>query len=107
MKRWRWLGLLLLVMLIALQVKLWIGDGGMRNIHSLRQSVATQKTENGELEKRNQALAADVADLKRGKTAVEARARNNLGLIKPGEVFYQVIGPAPASTGAPRHDDDD
>lgn len=105
-KRWRWLGLLLLIMLIALQVKLWIGDGGMRNIHSLRQSVSEQKAQNGELEKRNQALAADVADLKRGKKAVEARARNNLGLIKPGEVFYQVIGPAPSTSDAAQVDHD-
>lgn len=107
MKRWRWLGLLLLVMLIALQVKLWVGDGGMRNIHSLRQSVAEQEAQNGDLEKRNQALAADVTDLKRGKTAVEARARNNLGLIKPGEVFYQVIGPTPSASSHARTNDDD
>lgn len=98
MKRWRWLALLLLVLLVALQVKFWLGDGGMREIHTLRGSVATQKAQNAKLEKRNQALAADVDDLKHGDQAVEARARNNLGLIKPGEVFYQVIGPAPATS---------
>lgn len=107
MKRWRWLGLLLLALFVALQVKLWIGDGGVRGIHALRQSVGAQKAENAELEKRNQALAADVTDLKRGQNAVESRARNNLGLIKPGEVFYQVIDPAPATSGAERPRDGD
>jgi len=97
-KRWRWLALILLVLLIALQAKFWLGDGGMREIHTLRGSVAAQKAQNAKLEKRNEALAADVDDLKHGDQAVEARARNNLGLIKPGEVFYQVIGPAPAAS---------
>src|SRR5699024_11188018 len=106
-KRWRWLGLLLLALFVALQVKLWIGDGGVRGIHALRQSVGAQKAENAELETRNQALAADVTDLKRGQNAVESRARNNLGLIKPGEVFYQVIDPAPATSGAEQPRDGD
>ncbi len=100
MKRWRWLALVLLVLLIALQAKFWLGDGGMREIHTLRGSVAAQKAENAKLEKRNRALAADVDDLKQGDKAVEARARNNLGLIRPGEVFYQVIDPAPAAAGS-------
>src|SRR5699024_7074051 len=98
MKRWRWLGLLLIILLIALQAKLWLGDGGMRGIHKLHASVAAQKAENAKLERRNQALAADVKNLKHGDKAVEARARNNPGLIKPGETFYQVISPAPATT---------
>ena len=99
MKRWRWLALVLLILLIALQAKFWLGDGSMREIHTLRGSVATQKAENAKLDKRNQALAADVDDLKKGDKAVEARARNNLGLVKPGEVFYQVIDPASAASG--------
>lgn len=100
-KRWRWLGLLLIIVLIALQAKLWLGDGGMREIHTLRGGVAAQEAQNAKLERRNQALAADVKDLKHGDKAVEARARNNLGLVKPGEVFYQVIGPASTATAAP------
>jgi cell division protein FtsB len=90
--------LLLIALLIALQVKLWVGDGGMREIHALRQSVSEQKAENAKLKQRNSALEADVDDLKHGDEAVEARARNNLGLIESSETFYQVIGPAPTST---------
>lgn len=95
----RWIAIFLIVLLIALQLKLWIGDGGMRQVHWLRQQVAQQKAENAKLEKRNKALAAEVADLKQGKQAVEGHARSELGLIKPGEVFYQVV-PAGARTAA-------
>lgn len=95
----RWIAILLVVLLIALQLKLWLGDGGIRQVHWLRQQVAQQKVENAKLEQRNKALAAEVADLKEGKQAVEGHARAELGLIKPGEVFYQVV-PAEARTAA-------
>lgn len=98
----RWLALILIAMLIALQVKLWIGDGGMRDLEAIRARVATQQAENAKLKQRNDALHADVEDLKHGQDAVEARARSQLGLIKPGEVFYQVVQlPPGASTAVP------
>jgi cell division protein FtsB len=98
----RWIGLLLIVLLIGLQLKLWVGDGGMREVHALRVHVEQQRQQNEQLSQRNKALAADVDDLKHGDQAVEARARSELGLIKPGEIFYQVVEPAPAaSTGNP------
>lgn len=96
----RWIALLLIVLLIALQLKLWFGDGGMREVHWLKQQVAAQKSENDALRKRNEELAAEVEDLKRGQQAVEGRAREVLGLIKPGEVFYQVADPAAAASSA-------
>lgn len=106
----RWIALLLLLLLIGLQLKLWSGNGSMHEVDSLRLAVKKQSQDNATLVKRNQALAADVHDLKHGDQAVEARARTELGLIKPGEVFYQVVdqparsasAPAPAaSTGSP------
>ncbi len=87
----RWLALVLLLVLIGLQLKLWSGNGSMREVDSLRQAVKKQSQDNASLLKRNQALAADVHDLKHGDQAVEARARTELGLVKPGEVFYQVV----------------
>ncbi|HET6433492.1 cell division protein FtsB [Dyella sp.] len=87
----RWVALILLVMLIALQMKLWSDAGGMREVEALRAAVKKQAEDNRHLQQRNQALAADVADLKEGEQAVEARARAELGLIKPGETFYQVV----------------
>jgi cell division protein FtsB len=98
----KWLALVLIALLIGLQIKLWVGDGGMRDLRAIRERVAEQQSENGKLKQRNDALHADVEDLKHGRDAVESRARSQLGLIKPGEVFYQVvIGPAPAASAAP------
>ncbi|RAO77903.1 cell division protein FtsB [Dyella jiangningensis] len=104
----RWVALVLIVLLIALQMKLWHGNGGVREVETLRAAVKKQGEDNDKLQQRNQALGADVDDLKHGEQAVEARARAELGLIKPGETFYQVVEkpganqvPAPAaSTGA-------
>jgi len=87
----RWIALVLLVILIGLQLKLWTGSGGMHEVQALRAAVTKQGTDNDRLRQRNQALAADVSDLKHGEQAVEARARAELGLIKPGETFYQVV----------------
>ena len=99
----RWIALILLVILIGLQFKLWTGGGGMREVEALRASVKKQGDDNERLRQRNQALAADVSDLKHGEQAVEARARAELGLIKPGETFYQVVEqPAGAQSQAER-----
>ncbi|HLI19353.1 MAG TPA: cell division protein FtsB [Rhodanobacteraceae bacterium] len=98
----RWVALILIALLIGLQVKLWVGDGGMRDLRAIRARVTEQQAENAKLKQRNDALHADVEDLKHGKDAVEARARSQLGLIKPGEVFYQVVNtPAGAASVAP------
>lgn len=87
----RWIALILLLILIGLQFKLWSSHGGMSEVTSLRVAVQKQSDENDKLVQRNQALAADVEDLKHGEQAVEARARAELGLVKPGETFYQVV----------------
>jgi cell division protein FtsB len=98
----RWIALILLVALIALQLKLWSGSGGMQSVDNLRVAVKKQADDNAKLVQRNQALAADVLDLKHGDQAIEARARTELGLIKPGEVFYQVVElPSGATTALP------
>lgn len=98
--------LLLLLALVALQVKLWVGEGGMRDVKVLEQSVGVQREENAELRARNEALAAEVAELKHGDEAVEERARSEMGLIKDGETFYRVIDdpkpPADADSDAGR-----
>lgn len=96
----RWVALILLLLLIGLQLQLWSNHGGMAEVTNLRAAVTRQQDENGKLIQRNQALAADVNDLKHGEQAVEARARGELGLIKPGETFYQVVPkPAASATG--------
>jgi cell division protein FtsB len=99
----RYVALILLILLLALQLKLWTGDGGMREVWRLQQRLDEQKKENAKLKQRNEALSAEVQDLKTGKEAIEERARSELGLIKPGEVFYQVVEPT-ASEKQKDHD---
>ncbi len=91
----RWTVLVLLALVVALQLRLWTGTSGMPGVERLEQRIARQRAENLALRKRNDALAADVADLKSGREAVEDRARQELGMTRPGEVFYQVIEGAP------------
>lgn len=87
----RLLALLLIALLILLQIKFWTGDGGWRQAEQLERSVQLQKNENEKLQQRNDALSAEVEDLKSGEDAVEERARAELGMIKPGETFYRVV----------------
>jgi len=87
----RLITLVLLALLIFLQLQLWTGDGGRKQVEDLRASVDRQRVENRALEARNEALEAEVVDLKEGQSAVEERARSELGMILPGEVFYRVV----------------
>ena len=96
----RYVALILLILLIALELKLWAGEGGMRDVWRLEKQLAEQKQENLKLRERNEKLAAEVQDLKSGKEAIEERARSELGLIKPGEVFYHVVEPQPGEKKA-------
>jgi cell division protein FtsB len=96
----KWLALILIALLIGLQIKLWVGDGGMRDLRAIRARVSDQKAENAKLKQRNDALGADVEDLKHGQDAVEARARSQLGLIKAGEVFFLVVLTPPGTSVA-------
>ena len=95
MRRW-WPIAILLLLLVGLQAKLWWGEGGVAGVEALERQVAAQRQENARLQQRNDALSAEVEDLKSGEAAVEDRARSELGMVKPGEVFYRVVEPTPA-----------
>jgi len=82
---------LLTVLLFSLQYKLWAGEGGVVDAWHLGQKIDLQKEENALLIKRNQVLKIEVTDLKYGMNVIEERARLELGMIKEGETFYQVI----------------
>ncbi len=102
----RWLRVLLLALVVllgVLQYRLWFGNGGRHAVEVLDARVQEQRRQNEGLGQRNDALAAEVADLKSGEAAIEERARNELGMIRPGEVFYRVVdeqGAAPATAPA-------
>ncbi len=81
----------LLAILVLLQYPLWFGSGGVFAVWRLNREIAAQEQENAQLKDRNQALEADVNDLKQGLAAIEERARTELGMVKKGEVFFQVI----------------
>lgn len=81
----------LAALLLLLQYPLWFGTGGILAVWELNQEIKTQRAENAKLADRNRALAADVIDLKEGLAAIEERARADLGMIKKGETFYQVV----------------
>jgi len=82
---------LLLVLLVALQYKLWFGEGGFSDVRRLQEKVLEQARENAQLEQRNRQLEAEVEDLRQGYDAIEERARSELGMIKDKEEFYQVV----------------
>jgi cell division protein FtsB len=87
----KWLTAIFFVLLLLLQYSLWFGNGGLLRVWQLNQSVATQKAENAKLKERNEALEAEVRDLKKGLEAIEERARTDLGMIKKDETFFLVI----------------
>ena len=90
----------LLLILGWLQYRLWVGEGSLAEVHALKTDITEQTQEIAALRARNQALAAEVANLKEGNQALEERARMGLGMIKQGEVFLQVIEAPPAADGA-------
>jgi len=96
----RWLLWLMIVLLVLLQYRLWMGDGSLEEVWGLYQQVEAQRKENRRLLERNQALEAEVKDLKHGLDAIEERAREELGMIKNGETFYQIIEKPPAKDEA-------
>lgn len=79
------------LMLLSLQYRLWIADGGVFDAGQQRAALADQDAENTRLRLRNAALEAEVADLRAGGAAIEAHARNTLGMVRRGESFYLVV----------------
>jgi cell division protein FtsB len=81
------------VSLVLLQVKLWGSADGMPDLWRLQAQVRDQTAANAELAERNEALEAEVVDLKQGLEAAEERARSELGMIGHDETFYQITPP--------------
>ena len=87
----RALALLLAGLIVLLQYPLWLGKGSWQRVAELERQVAQSRAANERLKARNDALDADVRDLKQGTDALEESARAELGMIKRDEVFYQVV----------------
>ena len=81
----------LAALLVALQYPLWLGKGGWARVWDLDRQLAAQREQVARLKARNDALDAEVRDLKQGYDAIEEHARMQLGMIKRDEIFFQVV----------------
>ena len=87
----RWLLVILLVLFAGLQFRLWVGEGSLAHRAELNRQLEDQELENQTLRERNALIATDVESLKNNLSAIEEKARADLGMIKQGETFYLVI----------------
>lgn len=88
---------ILLMLLVILQYKIWLGDGGVPEILQLQEESEAVQLQVNNLKERNGSLEAEVRDLKTGLDAIEERARSELGMIRKNETYYQVIDPDPVA----------
>lgn len=89
----KYFAIALLALLVLLQYRLWFGETGVREVNRLHAEIGHQQTENEALRERNRTLSAEVQDLKKGTTAIEERARTDLGMVGQRETYYQVVSP--------------
>ncbi len=89
---------------VLLQYRVWVSDHGVREVSRLIAAVEAQTAANIEQRERNRQLVAEVNDLKGGLSALEERARSELGMVGNSETFYQVVTvatPAPPAPASP------
>src|SRR5271154_2346778 len=86
---------------VLLQYRLWLSDQGLREVSRLQSALDAQATANHEQAERNRQLVAEVNDLKVGLTALEERARSELGMVGSSETFYQIVAPNTPAPAAP------
>lgn len=99
----RLLALALLILVVLIQYPLWLGKGGLLRVWDMERQIEAQREANSRLQNRNSALDAEVKDLKQGLEAIEERARNDLGMIRSDEIFFQVVEGAPDGKAAERN----
>ena len=85
------LTVIMIFLLLLLQYRLWTGNGSLVEVNLLKDEIEKIKNENDNLKERNLSLTAEVFDLKQGHEAIEEIARSEMGMIKDGETFYQII----------------
>ncbi|MEQ6889959.1 cell division protein FtsB [Halomonas sp. CS7] len=95
----KWLAIVLTLLIALLQFRLWLGEGGIRELREVRQRVDVLEAENKPLRDRNARLAAEVVDLKTGLDAIEERARSDIGMVRTDEQFFWVPGVAVDASG--------
>lgn len=96
----RLISVCLAALLLLIQVPLWLGKGGWLRVWDLDKQVVAAQKKNDELKARNAKLNSEVQDLRDGTGAVEERARSELGMIKDGEIFVQILEPGKQATAS-------
>jgi cell division protein FtsB len=98
----RTLAFVFVLLIGALQYPMWLGKGGWLQVREFDRQIVAQRSVNAGLKARNDALDAEVRDLKTGYEAIEERARSELGMIRQDEVFFQLQDEAAPAAAAPR-----
>ncbi len=83
------------MLVVAMQYPLWLGKASWLRVWQVDQEVAAARKNNVLLQNRNNKLEAEVNDLKQGLEAIEERARSDLGMVKEGEILFQIVRNAP------------
>lgn len=81
------------LMFFALQYRLWVGEGSYAEVKHLKTEIAKQKSDLKRMQQENLELQAEIQDLKQGLGAIEERARLELGMIREGEIYFQIVEP--------------
>lgn len=81
----------LAIIFLALQYRLWFADDGLTQLFYLKKEIKAQQEKNKDIERHNASLTSEIDSLRKGGDAIENRARGDLGMVKQGEVFYQVV----------------
>lgn len=87
----KWLTLSLVALVALIQYPLWLGKGGWLRVRDVDHQIVSQRETNSKLKVRNDALEAEVRDLKQGMEAIEERARSELGMVRQDEIFFHVL----------------
>jgi cell division protein FtsB len=82
--------IVLVALLLLLQGQLWFGRGSLTHLSDMAAQLQAQKASNAEVRRNNEQLSAEINDLKEGLNMVEERARHDLGMVKPNEIFVQI-----------------
>ena len=102
----KWLALALLVLLVLLQYRLWFAEeGSLAELHRLQREIERQEAQNTSLRERNAQLEQEVLELQQGLETVEERARQDLGMIREGETYYQIVDGADEESDGGSRDD--
>ena len=91
----KFITLLLVLLLLIIQINIWLNKDGYSSIVEIKELIQNQQKENDEMVSRNSQLKEEIKDLKNGFSAIEEKAREDIGMIKEGEEFYLITEPRP------------